>query len=194
MSKKNKKQQAEPQEQDQGNEAESQEQVHEPKIDLAAMLADMTDKYQRLGADYQNYQKRAERQINQASEFAKESIVKALLPVLDNMDHTMEKGHTSNNIAELMQAVQIVFDHFKNTLEGQGLKTIAVKAGAEFDPACHEAMLHEENSEVAANAIVRELAKGYTMNDRTLRPARVSVAKAPVEPVEDNPEVEQGGE
>ncbi len=189
MSKKNKKQtEAQPPQDDsevqpddisQPEEQQPEPEIQIPKIDLPAMLAEMTDKYQRLGADYVNYQKRAERQIDQAAVFAKEAMMRSLLPVLDNIDHTMEKGHTVNSVAELMQAVQIVFDQLKNTLQGLGLQSIEVKPGSEFNPNFHEAMLHEETADIDSGSIVRELAKGYIVNDRAIRPAKVSVAKAP---------------
>lgn len=153
-------------------------------------LGEMTQKWQRLAADYQNYQRRAQRQIEQAGQFAHESIAKGLLPVLDNFQHTLERGREATDVATVMQGVQIVYDHLFNVLEGFGMKRIAVEPGTAFDPNHHEAMLHEESDAAPPGTVVRELAPGYVMNERTLRPAKVSVAKTPsvaADEVDDQP-------
>ncbi len=164
--------------------------VVEPAVEPDA--AELLDKLQRLAADYQNYQKRATRQIEQSGQYARENIARSLLPVLDNFDHTMEKGSQTQDVAAVMQGVQIVHDHLLNVLESAGMKKITVAPGSVFDPANHEAMMHEDTKEYEPNSVVRELAPGYVMNDRTLRPAKVSVARAPEVVVEgeDNEEGE----
>lgn len=144
-------------------------------------IADLQGRLQRLGADYQNYQKRAQRQIEQAVAFAREDMARALLAVLDNFDHTLQKGRETTDVNALLQGVRIVHDHLFNTLATLGLAPMPVTPGDEFDPSRHEAMLHEPTSDVPEGCVVRELARGYVMNDRTLRPAKVSVAKAPVQ-------------
>jgi len=154
--------------------------VTEPTADAQLELAELKQRMQRLAADYQNYQKRSLRQIEQASQLAKENLIKSLLTVLDNFEHTLEKGREQTEISALLQGVQIVYDHMVNVLEGAGMRRIEVKAGDYFDPNLHEAMLHEESEQYPENRILRELVTGYAMNDRTLRPVRVSVAKAPV--------------
>lgn len=164
----------------------------EPGVDeLKAQL-------QRLGADFQNYQKRSHRQIEQTHEFAQENLLRALLPALDNFEHTLEKGCEAQDVAAVVQGVQIVFDHLRKVLEGVGMQRIEVQPGTAFDPNLHEAMLHEPSDEYPEQTIVRELAPGYQMNGRTLRPAKVSVAKAPPNeddnPQKDEIQTEEGSE
>ncbi|MBN1437321.1 MAG: nucleotide exchange factor GrpE [Sedimentisphaerales bacterium] len=165
-------------------ESQSPEVVEEPAAEpsLEQQYEQLKARYQRLGADYANYQKRSQRQIEQASQFAQESVVRAILPVLDNFDHTLVQGSEDMNPAAILQGVQIVYDHLTKTLSGFGMERVAVKVGTDFDPTIHEAVLHEESAELEPNQVVRELAAGYTMNERTIRPAKVSVAKAPSEP------------
>ncbi len=151
----------------------------EPNLEME--LEDLKQRLQRLGADYQNYQKRSQRQIEQATQFAREDLVKSLLPVLDNFDHTLEKGAEAQDGESLLKGVQIVYDHLLGVLTSAGMKRIEVNQGDSFDPALHQAMLHEPSDQFPENAVLRELAPGYTMNDRTLRPAKVSIAKAPAE-------------
>ena len=147
--------------------------------DIEAELEDLKQRLQRLGADYQNYQKRTQKQTEQATQYARENMVKSLLPVLDNFEHALENGSGEQNAEALLQGVQIVYDHLSGVLENAGLRRIEVEPGCSFDPAVHEAMLHEPSEEFAENAVLRELARGYVMNGRTLQPAKVSVVRTP---------------
>jgi molecular chaperone GrpE len=151
----------------------------EQAANVANELEELKQKMQRLGADYHNYQKRSQKQIEQTAAMVSESIVKAIVPVLDNFEHALEKSGQTTDMDALLHGVKIVYDHLVNILEGVGMRRIEVKAGDEFNPSEHEALLHEESDGLPANAVVRELAHGYIMNGHTLRPAKVSVAKAP---------------
>ncbi|MBN2375459.1 MAG: nucleotide exchange factor GrpE [Sedimentisphaerales bacterium] len=150
-------------------------------------LEELKGRFQRLAADYQNYQKRSHKQIDQARQFARDDLARSLLVVLDNFEHTLEKGREIESVQALLEGIRIVYDHFVDILTGQGLKRITVEKGMAFDPNLHEALLHEPSDEYAANTIIRELSPGYAINDRTLRPAKVSVAKA-VQPEPQQPE------
>lgn len=146
---------------------------------LEPTVAEVKDQLLRLAAEYQNYQKRAMRQIEQAGQFAAENMVKNILPVLDNFQHALEKGKNTGDIASVMQGIQIVFDHLMNTLQTAGMKKILVDVGGAFDPSRHEALMHVESADIEPGHIVMELAPGFEMNDRIIRPAKVSIAKAP---------------
>ena len=167
--------------------AEAEQPAPAPEPTCQQQLAELQDRYQRLAADYANYQKRAQRQIEQSAQFARENFARGLLQVLDNFEHTLNQGGGASDPAHIIEGVRIVYDHLMNILEGCGLSRIAVQADAEFDPTVHEAVLHEETDQYPENHVVRELAPGYTMNERTLRPAKVSVAKAPAPPAEEQP-------
>ena len=159
---------------------EEASEASEPKQALPNVedeLEELRGRFQRLAADYQNYQKRSYKQIEQTGQLAREEMVKSLLAVLDNFKHTLEKGADIADAAAVLEGVKIVYDHFMNVLVGHGLKKIEIQIGDSFDPILHEAILHEESDECEENTILRELAAGYMMNGRTLRPAKVSVAK-----------------
>ncbi|MCK5272698.1 MAG: nucleotide exchange factor GrpE [Sedimentisphaerales bacterium] len=156
------------------------EQITEASPDIEREMEELKSRFQRLGADYQNYQKRAEKQIEQAARLARENLVKSLLPVLDNFEHTLESLETSGESQDttaILKGVRIVYDHLMSDMETAGLERIQIKQGECFDPTLHEAMLQEESDEFENNTIIRELIPGYMMNGRTLRPTRVSVAK-----------------
>ncbi|MCK5272571.1 MAG: nucleotide exchange factor GrpE [Sedimentisphaerales bacterium] len=181
--------------------SDKSEQITEDSSDLEREMGELTRRFQRLGADYQNYQKRAEKQIEQAAGLARENLVKSLLPVLDNFEHTLDSLETpgeSQDITTILKGVRIVYDHLMSDMETAGLERIQVKQGESFDPTLHEAMLQEESDEFENNTIIRELIPGYMMNGRTLRPTRVSVAKSPAAPTvpedsdkTENPEPEE---
>jgi len=156
-------------------------------------LEELKGRFQRLAADYQNYQKRSHKQVDQARQFARDDLARSLLVVLDNFEHTLEKGQETESVQPLLEGIRIVYDHFVDILAGQGLKRITVERGMAFDPNLHEALLHEPSDEYAANTVIRELSPGYAINDRTLRPAKVSVAKT-VQPEPQSPEQQQDDE
>ncbi len=162
-------------------------------IEYEKKIAELTDSLQRVSADYQNYQKRSGRQIQQATEFASEDMARSLLPVLDNFDHAMDNGAKATDVKGLLDGFKIVQDQLLSILDAKGVKVIEVKPGCELDPSKHQALMHEESQDFDENTVVRELQKGYLMNDRTLRATTVSVAKAPdvqEAPAEDAPEAE----
>jgi molecular chaperone GrpE len=101
--------------------------------------------------------------------------------VLDNFDHTLEKGADFGDVAAVLNGVKIVYDHLLSVLAGHGVTKIKIQMGEPFNPSLHEALLHEASDECEDNTILRELAAGYMMNSRTLRPAKVAVAKKSTE-------------
>jgi len=133
----------------------------------------------RIAADYQYYQKRTQRLIEQAGQLAEEKLMKELLPVLDNFEHALAKGGQAAEGDALLQGIRIIYDQLLAVLRRYGLERIVVQEGEGFDPSLHEAMLHEVNEQYPEHSVVRELASGYRMNERTLRPAKVSVSKKP---------------
>jgi len=152
--------------------------AEQAKPSVEQELTELRGRFQRLAADYQNYQKRSYKQIEQTGQLAREEIAKSLLAVLDNFEHTLEKGVEFKNVAAVLDGVKIVYDHLMSILAGHGVTKIEIQRGESFNPSLHEAILHEESDECEENTILRELAAGYMMNGRTLRPAKVSVAKA----------------
>jgi len=140
-----------------------------------------------LGADYQNYQKRAQKQITQAEQFARQEMAKSLLPVLDNFEHTLANDHETADLAAILKGIEIVYDHLLNSLKAQGLEVIQVDPADPFDPSLHEAMLRQESDHLPPNSVIEQFAAGYTMNGRTLRPAKVSVSTTPQAESAQNP-------
>lgn len=171
------KEQEQDQPQDQ-QELQEQQSVEEPEVKTPEQERDeLLARLQRLGADYQNYQKRVQKDIANAREFANESLLKDLLSVLDDMERALaaaKENHTADD--PLLKGVQMVHDNMLAVLNRYGLSPIEA-AGLPFDPEKHSAMMQQPTDEVEPMTVMQEVQKGYTLKGRTLRPASVIVSK-----------------
>ena len=153
----------------------------DPVAALKAERDDLLGRLQRVSADYANYQKRVHRDIEQAREFANESLIKAMLPVLDDMERAMTAAaEHPDDMASLTKGMQLVHDKALSTLETFGLTPIEAQ-GKPFDPAHHAALMQQPTSEVPPQTVLKEVQKGYQLKGRTVRPAHVIVSKEPEE-------------
>jgi len=140
---------------------------------------DLLSRLQRLSADYLNYQKRVQRDIESAREFANEQLIKELLPVLDDMDRALEAGR-ANHAADdpVLAGMQLMHDKALETLGRYGLKVIEAK-GKTFNPEVHLAIMMQPTAEQPPQTVLAEALRGYVLRGRTIRPAGVVVAVAP---------------
>ena len=136
------------------------------------------DLYLRERAELENYRKRMQREKEDLARFANENLLREMLPIIDNLERAVAHAEQDQE-GGLLEGVQMTLDQFRKTLERFGVKEV-VSIGEPFSPEYHEAMGQMESSEHAPNTVVQEMQKGYTLNDRLLRPALVMIAKAPV--------------
>jgi molecular chaperone GrpE len=134
------------------------------------------DRYLRLAAELENIKKRQERQISELRQFANENLLKELLPVLDNLERALEHGRTSEAPEALMEGLDLVSQDFLKVLGRFGVTPIN-SVGERFDPAFHHAVMEEEAPEVGDQTVLKELQKGYFLQNRLLRPAMVVVSR-----------------
>lgn len=133
------------------------------------------DKFLRLAAEFENYKKLAQKQKQDYSQFANESLLKELLPVVDNLERALKcvrDGHAADG---LVQGVELTLKQFTETLAKFGVKPI-VSLGVAFDPTRHQAVAQQESQTAAENTVIEEYQKGYQLHDRILRAAMVVVA------------------
>ena len=191
MSKKRKQSQPEPEPTD---EAAAQQQVPIEPPDLQQERDDLLARLQRVSADYMNYQKRAQRDIAQAREFANDELIKALLGVLDDMERALEAAQANHEANDpLLHGMQLVHDKVFATLGKFGLEQIEAE-GRPFDPEEHSAMMQEPSAEHPPQTVLRELQKGYRLKGRTLRPSAVVVSAESDEAQTESGEPEASGE
>lgn len=129
----------------------------------------------RLAADMENLKKRQERERADLLQFANENLVKELLPVVDNLELALAHGRQLEAPKALLEGIERVYQGFLKALERFGV-TPFDSAGQPFDPAFHNAMMQEEAPEIPDGCVIKDLQKGYLMNQRLLRPAMVVVA------------------
>jgi molecular chaperone GrpE len=152
--------------------------------------------YERLlrqAAELENYKKRSARERDDAIRYANESLLKDLLPVVDNLERAIAHASGGGNGKPLVEGVEMVLRGLADVLAKHGAMPILAQ-GQPFDPTKHEAMTQVETDDHEPNSVVEELHKGYMLRDRLLRPALVSVAKAVKTREKKNPEskVENG--
>ncbi len=135
-------------------------------------LDEAKDMLLRTAAEFDNYKKRSEREKLQVSAFVKAQTVKALLPSVDNLLRAADADASSPDYAK---GIEMTIRQLMEALDKLGLKEINPE-NEPFDPALHEAVMHEEDPEVPENTVVQVLQKGYMMDDTVIRPAMVKVA------------------
>jgi molecular chaperone GrpE len=134
------------------------------------------DRFLRQVAELDNVKKRSAREREEISRFANEALIKDLLPVVDNLERAVAHASGSGNGKPLVEGVEMVLKGLLDVLAKHGVTQISA-VGQPFDPSKHEAMAQVESESHESNSVVEELHKGYTLRDRLLRPALVSVAK-----------------
>ena len=152
-------------------------------------LAEQKDKFVRLQAETDNFRKRLSREKDEFSQYANERLFKALIPIFDNFERALED--TSNDTKSLKEGLDMILKQFSSFLEKERVEPIKA-IGEKFDPAIHEALTSEESEEHAENIIISQFVKGYTINNRVLRPAQVVISKKPSIESEKNPDEEEG--
>jgi molecular chaperone GrpE len=145
---------------------------------LTAEKEDVFAQLQRVSADYMNYQKRSAKQISESVTYEKEWVIKSLLPVLDNFEHSLCGAEKLEDAESLRKAVKMIYDQFLAVLKNHGIEQIT-SVGQKFDPVCHEAMMNRTEPNKEDLAILEEFQKGYRLGEKVLRPARVIVNKLP---------------
>lgn len=135
----------------------------------------------RAAADLDNFKKRAQKEREEVQRFGVEKLLKDMLPVMDNLDRALEVGQQPVELESLQKGVAMTRKLFEDALGRHGVKPFSAK-GKAFDPRVHEAMQQVETTEVPAGQVAAEILRGYTLNDRLVRPALVAVAKPPAAP------------
>jgi molecular chaperone GrpE len=144
--------------------------------ELEKKSAENYDKYVRAVAELDNYKKRAVREKADAIKYGNENLLRDILPLLDNMDRALEHACNSDDFDAFTKGLKLLQDQFLGCLQKHGVEQIAA-VGKDFDPHVHEAMLQVESEEHEQSKVVSEFERGYLLNGRLLRPAKVSVCR-----------------
>lgn len=138
---------------------------------------DYWDRILRLQADFDNLRKRLEKEKLEFVKFANEGIVLELLNILDDLERATELAQSEHqDFSAFLKGTEMILAHLYEMLKEHGVRPIE-SAGKLFDPHFHEALMQIENKDLPENTIVEELQKGYLLNDRVIRTAKVKVSK-----------------
>lgn len=139
-------------------------------------IARLKDMHLRALAEFENYKKRSAREAEEFRKYANESIVRDLLPIVDNLERAIQSSdQNKGDSACLIQGVDLTLREILKVLEKYGVTPVEAD-GRPFDPAFHEAVMREETDEHPENTVIRELQRGYVMNTRVIRPSMVVVS------------------
>ncbi len=134
------------------------------------------DRWVRERADLENLKRRSAKERQDAVRYGNESLLRDLLPVVDNLERALGAAGGGGNGKSLVDGVELVLKAFMDTLQRNGVERVPAK-GAPFDPAVHEAVAYVESPSHPAQQVIEEHQAGYRLNDRLLRPAMVTVSK-----------------
>ena len=148
--------------------------------DLRRQGEDRQDKLLRALAETDNVRRRAQRDREELLKYATESLIRDLIPVLDNLDRALTAGRGTSGAATVVEGVELIQRELLRVLEKNGLTRYSA-VGHPFDPTRHEAIARIVSAEQPPNTVVAETAPGYMLHGRLLRAALVVVAAAPDE-------------
>lgn len=157
---------------------------------------DLYDQYVRLAADFDNFRKRHNQEMESVRRYSTENTLSELIPVLDNLERALSGLSETSEPKMLYQSIRMMKNQLLDALGGLGMKKMET-LGQPFDPNFHEAVSQVETTEFPDQTVANELQSGFMLHDRVLRPAMVAVANNPngevCDPSGDNP-FKQAGE
>jgi molecular chaperone GrpE len=145
-------------------------------------IASLNDKLLRAAAEFENFRKRSDKQLEEAAKYAISSIVKDVTSVAENFYRIMDnldRSELENNksLKVLVDGVDLTTKELTNMFERYGIKRINPALGEVFDHNLHQAVMHAESQEYPAGSIMQIMQAGYMMKDRLINPAMVGVVK-----------------
>jgi molecular chaperone GrpE len=153
--------------------------VEEKIAALEAEKADLKDQYLRKAADFENFRKRMSKEKQDAIDFANQSLLLDIIPVVDDFDRALEAAGSSQKTEKdfdtLTDGIKMIESRLLSQLENKWQLKRFESKGEVFDPAKHEALMMEKSAEVTESIVTDDFQKGYTLRDRVIRSAKVKV-------------------
>jgi len=143
---------------------------------LKEQIQELNDKYLRQAAEFDNFRRRNARERLELIQTAGKDVITDLLDVLDDSERAQQQMETTNDVQAIKQGVQLVFSKLRQTLTSKGLKPMDT-VNTEFNPDLHEAISEMDAGSDKKGRVVAEVTKGYYLNDKIIRHAKVVVGK-----------------
>ena len=142
---------------------------------LKAEIEEWKNSFLRKQADFQNFTKRKEKEVEELKKFASEKIITQFLGSLDNLERAIESSIESKDFDSLLKGIEMIVRNLKDIMSAEGVEEI--KTEGVYDPVYHHAVGVEANEDFKEDEIVKVLQKGYMMKGKVIRPAMVIVCK-----------------
>jgi len=161
--------------------------AEEPADQITVLLdqvAEYQDSYLRAKAEVDNIRKRAETEVANARKFALEGFIRELLTVKDSLEMALAVDQSSGSEADnraVSEGLELILRQLESVFSNFSVEMIEPEVGDKLDPDQHQAMSVEESQDIPPNCVSKVIQKGYSLNNRLLRPAMVLVAKLPGE-------------
>jgi molecular chaperone GrpE len=160
-----------------GNQHLNEPVTQEPEVEkLKEKIQELNDRYLRQAAEFENFKRRNARERIELIQTASRDVITDLLDVLDDSERAQKQLDSTEDASQIKEGVQLVFTKLRNTLSGKGLKPMVV-VGKEFNPDVHEAISELDAGTDMKGKVVAEVQKGYYLNDKIIRFAKVVVGK-----------------
>jgi len=157
-------------------EAVQEEQSPEDELTLLkTQIAELQDQHLRMRAEFENSRKRMSKEKQEAIDFANQSLILDIIPIIDDFERAIKSSETSNDFASFYEGISMIEKRLISQLENKwGLKRFDSE-GKPFDFNFHEAINTEKSADVSEPQVVEDYVKGYTLKDRVIRTAKVKV-------------------
>lgn len=169
---------AEQQESTQAQTEETQEeQVNSTELSAEEKYAELNDKFLRLYAEFDNYRRRTNKEKIDLISSAGEGVLKDMIPVMDDFERAILNNENATDIESVKEGFHLIFNKFRHILEAKGLKPMAAK-GTDFDSELHEAIANvPAPSKDLKGKVIDDVEKGYYLNEKVIRYAKVVVGQ-----------------
>jgi molecular chaperone GrpE len=148
--------------------------------ELQKQVDQYKDMLLRKAAEFDNFKRRIENETTNIVRFATESLIDDLLPVLDDFERSLKHSKESKESDALIKGVELIYQKLVKVLEGRGVKKFET-VGKEFSVDFHDALMQLPRKDLPPHTIIEEVEKGYMLNDKVIRHAKVVVSSAPPE-------------
>ena len=156
-------------------EEKTAEELLQEKVDkLEEELKQSEDKYLRLYAEFENFKRRKNKEIETNNVYKSQKVITEILPSLDNLERALQVESDNEEIKSLLKGVQMVYEGLQAALKSEGVELVETE-NAQFDPNFHHAVMQGEESDKESGVILDTFQKGYKLKDRVIRPAMVKV-------------------
>jgi molecular chaperone GrpE len=166
------------------------EETPEPpkELTLEEQLAEANDRLLRMSAELDNSRKRASRELSDHRKYEGISLMRDIMPVLDNMHRAIDAAEQGHDTSHLLEGFTMVSQQLDDVLSRRQCTKIATE-GEAFDPHIHEAILQQPSDEFDAGKITMTTQTGFMLHDRVVRPSQVIVSSGPAEVVEETDDI-----